>query len=139
MLYFPVIGVTYRPTDDHFSLQFNKNVNLIKYNETNVTSGYTYVPSDFSIPLRFDPTNELQWYLFVWDNYTDFLDKIFPKIYTNNVDNIWVYKDGAVFIFGYFPKNKVIDNIPKVIRNKVYIVTSGQISEFIKYHGNPDI
>ena len=115
-------------------MQFNKNVNLIKYNDTNATSGYTYVPSDFSIPLRFDPTNQLQWYLFVWDNYIDFLDRKLPKIYTKNIDNIWVYKDGAVFIFGYFPKNKVTDNIPNVIKNKVYTVTSGQISEFIKYH-----
>ena len=133
-LYFPVIGVNYKSIDDKFSLQFNKNVNLIKYNDTNSKSGYTYVSSDFSTPLLFEPTIELQWYLFVWSNYKDFLNKKLPKIYTNDVNNIWVFKNGSVFIFGYFPKDKVINNIPNIIRNKVYTVTSGQISEFIKYH-----
>jgi hypothetical protein len=70
----------------------------------------------------------------MWDNEYEYENGMLPKIYTKHFDNIWLYKDEAIFIFGYMSKNEVIDNIPNIIKNNVYIVTSGQISEFKKHH-----
>ena len=135
-LYFPVIGVTYKTVTNLPSIQFNENVNFINYKDVDLTSGYTYVDSDQSEPLLFDPDDSLQWYLFIWDNYTDFKNKRKPKIFVQDISNIWLYRNAAVFIFGYFPKNQVIDNIPRKLISQVYQVTSGQIAEFIKYHSH---
>ena len=131
-LFFSDVGISYNDNDYGACLNFNRPLYITE--KTIYNTGFTSSSYNNFNSLKLDSNNEMSWYLFMWDNIYEYENGILPKIYTKYFDNIWLYKDGAIFIFGYMLQNEVIDNVPNIIKNKVYIVTSGQISEFKKSH-----
>jgi hypothetical protein len=134
-LFLPVIGIDFRITNYQSSLMFSQNINLIPYQETNSTSGYTN-SKGLNYDLLLVSDDKIQWYLFFWNHYSDFIEKKKPIIYTdfNDINRMWLYSNGAIFTFGYFPKNYIIDDFPKEIKSHMDIVLMGQIDFLKKYH-----
>jgi len=131
-LFFSDVGISYYENDYGACLNFNRPLYIT--DKTTYNTGFTSSSYNNYDSLKLESDNKMSWYLFIWDNGNEYDNKILPKIYTKSFGNIWLFKDGAIFIFGYMLRNEVIDNIPDIIKNRVYIVTSEQISEFNKRH-----
>jgi hypothetical protein len=81
-------------------------------------------------------TSTVQWYLFFWRDYSQYLADEKPIIYTdfNDINRMWMYANNAIFYFGYFPVDAVADNFPEPVKKQMDIVLRGQIEFIKKYH-----
>jgi len=134
-LFLPVVGIDFRIKNYKSSLMFTQNIHLVPYQETNSASGYTIVDGE-NYDLLLVSTSTLQWYLFFWRDYSQYLANEKPIIYTNfnDINMMWMYANNAIFYFGYFPIDAVVDDFPTPLRTQIDIVLRGQIQFMETYH-----
>jgi hypothetical protein len=134
-LFFPVIGINYSCCDEKNKPQLiiNNYLHLIRSKNVTSTSGHTPIQS-LKKTMECKPNSKMQWYLFVWNHYQDYIRLEKPTVYIDDFDKIWLFADEAIFIFMYLERQNYQD-IPQEVRDKVDVVTLGQIKFFqkIKY------
>jgi hypothetical protein len=131
-LFFPVIGINYSCCDEKNKpkLIINNYLHLIRSKNVTSSSGHTPIQS-LKKTMECKPTSKMQWYLFVWNHYQDYKRLEKPTVYIDDFDKIWLFADEAIFIFMYLDiKNH--QDLPEEVRDKVDIVTLGQIKFFQK-------
>ena len=122
-LFFPVVGIDYTNKNGKPSLIINNHIYLTE--NVNSKSGHTLIQG-CKQKLVCESGNKLAWYLFVWNHFQDFIRTEKPTVYHDNFDKLWLFRPEAVFIFMYIPIQDYTD-IPIQIRDKVHLVTLGQI------------
>lgn len=129
-LLFPVIGIQYSEAHNKPQFIINNYLHLIRSKYVNSTSGYTPIQS-LKKTMECKPNSKMQWYIFVWNHYQDYIRLEKPTIYTNDFDNIWLFANEAIFLLMYLERQNYQD-IPQDVRDKVDVVTLGQIKFFQK-------
>jgi len=131
-LFFPVIGINYSSCDEKNKPQLiiNNYLHLIRSKNVSSTSGHTPIQS-LKKTMECKPNSKMQWYLFVWNHYQDYIRLEKPTVYIDDFDKIWLFADEAIFILMYLDKQNYQD-IPQDVRDKVDIVTLGQVKYFQK-------
>lgn len=131
-LFFPVIGINYSSCEkkNKPQLTIDNYLHLIRSKHVNSTSGHTPIQS-LKKTMECKPNSKMQWYLFVWNHYQDYIRLEKPTVYMDDFDKIWLFADEAIFVFMYLEKQNYQD-IPPEVRDKVDVVTLGQIKFFQK-------